>query len=165
MPTTATPLTFSANNTVAVRKQLDWLEVAIKTPGSSATPVFDRIPMLSEFGAYAPNTQDSETPLFQNAQGQAETLRSSLANGGSIPFAVAAHASDPVFAKLIAAAQQGYPAVYRAHYASMELTIQGRAAIKDRGMQGDANSIPTWGFELLTSTAEYVDAAGNIVGS
>lgn len=165
MPTAAVAPTFPTINTVAVRKQADYLEIAVKTPGASGAPVYDRVPMLSEFAAYAPNTQDAELPLFVNATGQSITLKSSLENGGAIAFSVAAHATDPVFAKLIAAAKNGYPVTYRAKYASMEITIQGQGAIKDRGMQGDANSIPTWGFELQTFTAEYVDAAGNIVGT
>lgn len=164
MPTAATNPTFPTVNNVAVRKQADWLEIAIKTPGAT-TPVYDRIPMLSEFGAYAPNTQDTDLPLFVNASGQSVTLRSSLANGGTISFAVAAHANDPVFAKLLSAAANAYPVTYKAHYASMELTIQGQGTIKDRGMQGDANSIPQWGFDLLTMTAEYVGNDGNIIGT
>ena len=165
MPKVATPLVFPDVNNVAVRKQVDWLEIAVKKPGDSTAPVFDRIPMLSEFGAYTPNTQDTELPLFVNAAGQSVTLRSSLANGGNIPFSVAAHANDPVFAKLKYAADNSLPVVYKAHYESMELVIQGQATIKDRGMQGDANSIPQWGFELLTFTAETVTAAGNILGT
>lgn len=164
MPTAATAVVFPTINTTAVRKQADWLEIAVKTSGVT-TPVYDRVPMLSEFAAYAPNTQDTELPLFIDASGQSVTLRSSLANGGSIPFSVAAHASDAVFAKLINAANNNLPVTYKAHYASMEVTIQGQASLKDRGMQGDGNSIPQWGFELLTMTAEYVNNAGNIVGT
>lgn len=163
MPTPAPAITFPSVSTVAVRKQADWLEIAIKTPGTT-TPVFERIPMLSEFAAYAPNTQDAELPLYVNAAGNSVTLKSSLENGGSIAFSVGAHASDPVFGKLIAAAKNGYPCAYKAHYASMELTIQGQCTIKDRGMQGDANSIPQWGFEALTMTADYVDNSGNLIG-
>ena len=164
MPTVATAPAFPTVNNVATRKEADWLEIAVKTPGAT-TPVYDRVPMLSEFAAYAPNTTDTELPLFVNASGQSVTLKSSLENGGEIQFSVAAHASDAVFGKLIAAAKNKYPVVYKAHYASMEITIQGQATIKDRGMQGDATAIPQWGFSLATMTADYVDNAGNTVGS
>lgn len=165
MPTPAVAPAFPTLNTVAVRKQADYLEIAVKTPGTSGAPVYDRIPMLSEFGAYAPNSQDAELPLFVDSNNRVVTLKSSLENGGSIAFSIAAHASDPVFAKLIAAAKNSYPVTYRAKYGSMEITIQGQGAIKDRGMQGDANAIPQWGFELLTSSADYVDGSGNLIGT
>ena len=158
----ATTPTFGTNNLVGVRGQFDYLEIAIK-PASGDTVVFERIPLLSDLGAFTPTTQDAELPLFVGANGVQETLRASRKTGGSIAFSTAGHLDNATVAKLIAAANAGTPIVYRAFYKSMAGMIQGRGSLADRGMAGGANDIPQWNFEVLASTAEYVNANTNEV--
>ncbi|MFD1732717.1 hypothetical protein ACFSC4_31345 [Deinococcus malanensis] len=153
---------FPTINNVLTRGEADWIEVAIKTPGSTS-PIYERLDMLSEFGAFAPNTQDTELKLFVNNANKSVTLKSSLENGGNIDVATAAHANNALFKKLLQASKLKYPATYKAHYVSMELVIQGQATIKDRGMIGDQSAIPQWGFSVQTMTADYVDALGNLI--
>ena len=149
-------------STVGVRKQFDYLEISFK-PTSGSAVVWERVPMVSELGAYAPSIATSELPLFVDSGGNTATLRATQDNGGTIPFATAAHGSDAFLKKLLSAAKNGTPVVFRANYASMEVKIQGQASIGDRGMQGDATAIPTWAFDLNIISADYVAPDGTYI--
>ncbi|PJI54591.1 hypothetical protein CTI14_13600 [Methylobacterium radiotolerans] len=161
MPLASEPV-FPTINNVQTRGEADWVEVAIKTP-TATTPVYERVDLLSEFGAYQPSTTDVDLKLYVNSSGKSVTLKSSLENGGNIDIATASHGDDPVFKKLLQASKLKYPATYKAHYVSMAIVIQGQATIKDRGMIGDQGAIPQWGFSIQTMTADYVDNAGNLI--
>lgn len=162
MPTLAVDPTYPSLSTVGVRKQFDYLEVSFK-PTSGSAVTWERIPMVSELGAYAPSIATSELPLFVDSGGSTTTLRATQDNGGTIPFATAAHATDALLKKLLSAAKNGTPVVFKAHYQSLEVTIQGQGTIGDRGMQGDATAIPTWAFDLNVITADYVGPDGNYI--
>ena len=90
-------------NLVGVRKEFDYLEVSFKPAGSTAV-TWERIPLLTEFGALAENNSDAELPTFVGATGGSVTLKARLQNGATIPFATASHATDATFKKLLAAA-------------------------------------------------------------
>ena len=121
------------------------------------------LPALGITAKLAPSIATSELPLFTDAGGNTTTLRATQDNGGTIPFATAAHGSDAFLKKLLSAAKNGTPVVFRANYASMEVKIQGQASIGDRGMQGDAPAIPTWAFDLNIISADYVAPDGTYI--
>ncbi|ALW87861.1 hypothetical protein DEIGR_100842 [Deinococcus grandis] len=162
MPTAATDPGFVALDTVAVRKQLDYLLIAVKTPGVT-TPVFERVSLVAELGAFAKNVQTSELPLFVEADGSTPTLRATQDNGGTIPFATASGASNPLTKKLIAAAKNGWPVAFKSMYHSAGVRVYGNGTIGDRGIQGDATAIPTWGFDLNVINYRYVDTSNNYI--
>lgn len=158
----ATDPTYVALDTVAVRKQLDYLEISVK-PAGATTVTWERVPLVSEFGAFAKNVQTSELPLFVEANGSVTTLRAQQDNGGTIPFATAAGAGSALVKKLISAAANGTPIVFRARYVSAGVTVQGSGTLNDRGIQGDATAIPTWGFDINVINYDYVGADNNYI--
>lgn len=154
--------TFPSVNLVGVRKEFDYLEIAFKLDGSNVV-TFERIPLLSEFGALAENNQDAELPTFVGPNNESVTLRARQQRGATIPFGTASHATDATFKKLLAAAKKGTPCVFRAYYKSMEVVAQGQTTIGSRGMQGGTDDIPQWGFDLLIMSFNYYDLTGNLI--
>lgn len=159
---TAPDPTFSTNANASTRRQKDFLELAFK-PDGAASPVFVRMPLLSELGGFQPQTNVARKPTFVDAQGKLTTLVAIMNEGGNIQFAIATNSSDANFKALLKAAKNGDPVLYKAHYASAGVTIQGQAAVQDRGMQGGATDIPDWGFTLEAMSADYLDATGAVI--
>ncbi|MCY1703634.1 hypothetical protein [Deinococcus sp. SL84] len=159
---TAPDPTFSTNANASTRRQKDFLELAFK-PADATAPVFFRVPLLSELGGFQPQTNVARKPTFVDANSEMTTLVAVINEGGSIQFATAANSADPTFKSLLKASKNGDPALYKAHYASAGVTIQGEAAVQDRGMQGGATDIPEWGFTLEAIKAKYLDAAGQVI--
>jgi len=162
MPTPATDPVFVALDYVATRKQKDYLLIAVKTSGVT-TPVFERVSLVTELGAPNINTQTSELPVFVEADGSTPTLRATQDNGATIPFATAAGGSNALQKKLIAAAKLGLPVAFKAYYDSAGVRMYGNGTVGSRGIQGDATSIPTWGFDLNAINYRYVGLDGNYI--
>ncbi|MFC6617996.1 hypothetical protein [Deinococcus radiophilus] len=160
---TAPDPTFSANTSAAIRRDKDYLELAFQPAVQGGAVTFARVPLLSELGGFQPQTNVARKPLFVDADGKTRTLVAIMNEGGNIQFAVAANSSDPTFKAVLKASKEGKSVLYKAHYASSGVTIQGEAAVQDRGMQGGATDIPEWGFTLEAMAAEYLDAAGAVI--
>jgi hypothetical protein len=155
--------TYPSVNLVGVRKEFDYLMIAIKPDGAS-TVSWLRVPLLSQFDALTENNQDVELSTFVGADNTSTTLRARLKRGANIPIATAAHVSDPVVKAMLAAATKGTPVLFRGYYKSMELVAQGQATLGSRGMQGGTEDIPQWGFDLLIMSYNYYEeATGNLI--
>lgn len=155
--------TFSANAAATTRRQKDYLEIAFAPAEGSTPAVFARVPLVSELGGFQPQSNTNRKPLYVDAEGQLRTLVAIIKEGGSIQFSLASTDLDPTFRKLLAAANKGAAVLYKAHYASTGVTIQGEAALQDRGQQGAANDIPDWGFTLEAISAAYIDSKGELI--
>lgn len=162
-PTPAPTLEFNENVDATIRRQRDWLEIGFREDASSTAGTFLRVPLLAELQGYQPQTNSQRLPLYVDGEGRLRTLVAMMNEGGNIQFSTASNTANATFTRLLRAASRGETVLYRAHYESMALTIQGEGKLQDRGIQGDATAIPQWGFTLEAMSADYVDSEGTVI--
>lgn len=148
-------MTFLTNDLVGVRKEFDYLEVALKPEDGTNTVTWMRVPLMTEFGALAEDNSDTSLPTFVDSAGKSVTLKARQYNGATVPFTTAAHFTHAVPRALLRAARKGTPALFRGYYLSQGLVAQGNCVIGSRGQQGGTTDIPQFGFDLLISTYGY----------
>ena len=154
--------TFNTNEQAAETRVADYLEIAFQPATSGGATVFERVPLATELQGFQPNRNVVRKDAYQEADGSEVSLVAVIGAGGNIQFNTASKAA--MRDRILEASVKGQTVLFKAHYDSAGVGVWGAARVVDRGIQGGRNDIPDWGFTLEASKAQYVNAAGELIG-